>query len=100
MNAPLERYAVPTVNEETVRLIASRFDLPLELLAERLPDVGINNAIFTLGENLILRVARNDPEIFASVRGRGSAGRTAARSPRRAARSPNRGHHARTPRLR
>ena len=68
MNAPLERYAVPTVNEETVRLIASRFDLPLELLAERLPDVGINNAIFTLGENLVLRVARNDPEIFASVR--------------------------------
>ena len=67
LNSPLERYAVPVVNEETVRLIASRFDLPLGLTAERLPDVGINNAIFTLGEHLILRVARNDPEIFASV---------------------------------
>ena len=68
MNVPLERYAVPVVSEETVRLIASRFDLPFGLTAERLPDLGINNAIFTLGENLILRVARNDPEIFASVR--------------------------------
>ena len=68
MNSPLERYAVPTVNEETVRMIANRFDLPLELSAERLPDVGINNAIFKLGEKLILRVARNDAEIFESVR--------------------------------
>ena len=67
LNSPLERYAVPVVDEATVRLIASRFDLPLGLTAERLPDVGINNAIFTLGEHLILRVARNDPEIFASV---------------------------------
>ena len=68
MNVPLERYAVPVVNEETVQLIVSRFDLPYPLSAARLPDVGINNAIFALGENLILRVARNDPEIFASVR--------------------------------
>lgn len=68
MNVALERYAVPIVSEETVRLIASRFDLPFPLSVERLPDIGINNAIFALGENLILRVARNDSEIFASVR--------------------------------
>ena len=68
MNVALERYAVPIVSEETVRLIASRFDLPFPLSVERLPDIGINNAIFALGENLILRVARNNSEIFASVR--------------------------------
>lgn len=68
VNVPLERYAVPIVSEETVQLIASRFDLPFPVSVERLPDVGINNAIFALGENLILRVARNDPDIFASVR--------------------------------
>ena len=68
VNVPLGRYAVPVIDEETVRLIASRFDLPFPLLVERLPDIGINNAIFALGEDLILRVARNDPEIFASVR--------------------------------
>lgn len=68
MNVTLEQYAVPLVSDETVRLIATQFALPSPLSVERLPDVGINNAIFALGENLILRVARNDPEIFASVR--------------------------------
>jgi aminoglycoside phosphotransferase (APT) family kinase protein len=65
----LERYAAPDLTLETVAAIIDKHGLsagPTSFV--RLPEIGINNVIYGLGDDLILRVARNDAGIFESAR--------------------------------
>lgn len=54
----------PDLSDEVLRAIAARYGGP----AVRLPEVGIFNAVFLLGEELVLRVPRDHPDFVAAAR--------------------------------
>lgn len=57
----------PEVSEETVQLIAQQHGLNVETFS-RLPSIGRFNAIYLLGNDLILRIPRNAPPFVAAIR--------------------------------
>jgi len=56
----------PEILVETVRMIAERHGLGVRAFS-RLPSIGVFNAIYLLGDDLILRVPRNDPHFIAAL---------------------------------
>ncbi len=54
----------PDLSDEVLRAIAARYGGPVV----RLPERGIFNAVFLLGEDLILRVPRDHPDFVAAAR--------------------------------
>lgn len=57
----------PTVTDDTLRSIASRHRLDVASFS-RLPQIGIFNAIYALGDDLILRVPRDHPRFIGAAR--------------------------------
>jgi hypothetical protein len=55
----------PDLSDEVLSVIAARYGGGLVV---RLPEGGIFNAVFLLGEDLILRVPRDHPDFVAAVR--------------------------------
>src|SRR5262245_31545283 len=55
------------VSAEVVRSIAERHGIRADEFA-RLPEVGITNAVYLLGDHLVLRVPRNHPVHIALAR--------------------------------
>lgn len=56
----------PDMSAETMRLIAQRHGFDGRTCV-RLPSIGVFNAIYALGDDLILRVPRNDPHFIAAL---------------------------------
>ncbi len=56
----------PEVSADTVRMISEQHGLGVETFS-RLPSIGRFNAIYLLGDDLILRVPRNDPHFVAAL---------------------------------
>lgn len=54
----------PDLSDEILREIATRYGGPVV----RLPEAGIFNAVFLLGEDFVLRVPRDHPDFIAAVR--------------------------------
>ncbi len=57
----------PEIAEDTLRMIAQQHHFRVGAFA-RLPSIGVFNAIYLLGDDLILRVPRNDPWFVAAIR--------------------------------
>ncbi len=56
----------PEVSADTLRMIAEQHHLRVHTFA-RLPSIGVFNAIYLLGDDLVLRVPRNDPWFVAAL---------------------------------
>jgi aminoglycoside phosphotransferase (APT) family kinase protein len=56
----LDKFAFPELDEQTLRAIAARHGLKVDRVAP-MPQIGVINAIFALGDDYVLRVPRNDP---------------------------------------
>ena len=54
----------PDLSDEVLSAIAARYGGP----AVRLPEVGIFNAVFLLGDDMVLRVPRDHPDFVAATR--------------------------------
>lgn len=63
----LEPFAAPTVTPDVAARVCARHGLP-PLSVTPMTNVGMNNVIFALGDDVVLRVARNFEPIFESVR--------------------------------
>jgi aminoglycoside phosphotransferase (APT) family kinase protein len=56
----------PEVSAETVRMIAEQHGLGVHTFS-RLPSIGVFNALYLLGDDLVLRVPRNHPTLVAAL---------------------------------
>jgi aminoglycoside phosphotransferase (APT) family kinase protein len=65
--------AFPKVSTKILLAIAERHDVDSRTFS-RLPEVGIFNAIYTLGSDIILRIPRNHPAFTAAARKEALAG--------------------------
>ena len=63
---PLHLPEFPEVSAETVRMIGEQHGLGVHTFS-RLPSIGVFNAIYLLGDDLVLRVPRNHPTFVATL---------------------------------
>ena len=64
---PVELPDFPEVSADTLRMIAEQHHFRVHTFA-RLPSIGVFNAIYLLGEDLVLRLPRNDPWFVAAIK--------------------------------
>jgi aminoglycoside phosphotransferase (APT) family kinase protein len=63
----LEKIAFPQIDETTLRAIAAHHGLSVERVGP-MPQVGVINRIFALGDDYVLRVPRDDPGTIEQAR--------------------------------
>lgn len=63
----MKRPAFPKISTNILQSIAERHDLDARTFS-RLPEIGIFNAIYALGSDIILRIPRNHPAFTAAAR--------------------------------